>query len=375
MSTESNISMIEPGDKNLVKIETDQGQITLSPSTVRKYLVQGNGAITDQEIAYFLALCKFQRLNPWNRDVYLVKYGTMPATMVVGKDAFLKRAMKTPECKGFRAGVICLCNESKEVIHTEGFCPPDCKLIGGWAEVHKENWIFPLKIEVSLQEYIGKTKDGMPNKMWTEKPATMIRKVALVQALRESFPESFSGLYSVEEVNEVDESTLPATPPEPEPIDVGAPSDQPEAHQPERRRRANKFAGLDKAVYGATELNTCGATPEQLLEIRGYMRSDPRVKEMIERNLQSIGYTELSYFRQDEAEELLDLLRPSSSIGEGAESPQADDTPDDLIDCPLRPGDGMSRSQYCLTTCPDRKASGFCPALGEEPPVAEGGMI
>ena len=254
MSTESNISMIEPGDKNLVKIETDQGQITLSPSTVRKYLVQGNGAITDQEIAYFLALCKFQRLNPWNRDVYLVKYGTMPATMVVGKDAFLKRAMKTPECKGFRAGVICLCNESKEVMHTEGFCPPDCKLIGGWAEVHKENWIFPLKIEVSLQEYIGKTKDGMPNKMWTEKPATMIRKVALVQALRESFPESFSGLYSVEEVNDVDESALP-TMPESEPIDVGdsdvavskGPGDDGK-QQPERRRRANKFSGLDMSV-------------------------------------------------------------------------------------------------------------------------------
>ena len=115
------------------------------------------------------------------------------------------------------------------------------------------------------------------------------------------------------------------------------------------------------------------------------MRADNRAAEMVKRELAAIGYTELSYFRQDEAQEILDLLRPAHTAEEpesaAASVPQSDaaetaqDMPDDLVDCPLRPGDRMSISQYCKTTCPDRNQSGFCPALGEDPPVAEGAMI
>ena len=46
---------------------------------------------------------------------------------------------------------------------------------------------------------------------WKEMPATMIRKVALVQALREAMPQEFQGMYSPEEM----------------PIDVSALSQEP----------------------------------------------------------------------------------------------------------------------------------------------------
>ena len=46
---------------------------------------------------------------------------------------------------------------------------------------------------------------------WQKMPATMIRKVALVQALREAIPEEFGGLYSPEEMP-IDDSTLDSTP-------------------------------------------------------------------------------------------------------------------------------------------------------------------
>ena len=49
-------------------------------------------------------------------------------------------------------------------------------------------------MEVSLDEYIRKDKNGKPFSMWKEKPATMIRKVALVQVLREAFPNEVGGL-------------------------------------------------------------------------------------------------------------------------------------------------------------------------------------
>ena len=95
-------------EKGVVRIQTDTGEVTLSPSIIRRYLVSGSAsAVTEQEIAMFLGLCKYRRLNPFLREAYLVKYGTTsPATIVVGKDAYLNRAHKHPDFSGFKAGVI-----------------------------------------------------------------------------------------------------------------------------------------------------------------------------------------------------------------------------------------------------------------------------
>ena len=57
--------------------------VKLSPDTIKRYLVSGNGNVTDQEIMMFLGLCKYQHLNPFLREAYLIKYGDRsPATMV-----------------------------------------------------------------------------------------------------------------------------------------------------------------------------------------------------------------------------------------------------------------------------------------------------
>lgn len=209
---ESNTALQTQKPKGAVVISTDHGDITLSNEIVRKYLVNGNGAVTDQEVMMFMALCKHQSLNPFIREAYLIKYGNnSPATIVTGKEVFTKRAHKTPECKGFKAGVIVQNNETKETKDTMGFCPPGSTIVGGWGEVHLDGWLFPLRVEVDLKEYEGKTHTGEVTKMWKEKKATMIRKVALVQALREAFPEKFQGMYSPEEINSIDRS-LPDEP-------------------------------------------------------------------------------------------------------------------------------------------------------------------
>lgn len=227
--------------KGAVIISTDHGEITLSPDIVRRYLVNGNGNVTDQEVTMFMALCKAHGLNPFIREAYLVKYGnTNPATIITGKEVFTKRAHKTKECKGFKAGVIIQDNETKQTSETMGFCPPGSVIVGGWAEVHIEHWLFPLRVEVDLKEYEGKTNTGEVTKMWREKKATMIRKVALVQALREAFPEKFQGMYSPEEINTIDR-TLPDEPvqvvdvaqdqPTPQPRRGRPPKQQPEASE------------------------------------------------------------------------------------------------------------------------------------------------
>lgn len=169
---------------------------TLSAEIVKQYICP---LASDQEIMYFLQLCKAQNLNPFLKEVYLIKYPNYPATIVTGKETFTKRAARIKEFLGFKAGVIYGIGE--DIRYKEGaFIPPGGKLLGGWADVKRSDKPDPFRSEISLDEYIQTKNDGSPNKFWKEKAATMARKVALVQALREAFPDEFEGLYSPEEM-------------------------------------------------------------------------------------------------------------------------------------------------------------------------------
>lgn len=186
-----------------VKYSTPNGdEVILKPSTVRTYLTNGNGAVTDAEVNMFLSLCKFQKLNPFLKEVYLIKYGNSPATMVVGKDVLLKRAMRSPRYEGTKAGVITL-TANGELKEREGTFVLDGEtLVGGWAKVFVKSYATPIYASVSIKEY----STGQSN--WKSKPATMIRKVALAQALREAFPEETSALY---EASEMDKTVVDTT--------------------------------------------------------------------------------------------------------------------------------------------------------------------
>lgn len=189
--------------------ESNGNKVKLSPATVRNYLVSGGGAVTDQEVMMFLTLCKYQKLNPFLREAYLIKFGNSPATIVTGKEVFTKRAKNNPLYAGKTAGII-VQNEAGNVIEREGtFKLPEEKIVGGWAKVYIKGYENPEYVSVSFDEYVGKKKDGTINDVWAKKPATMIRKVAVVQALREAFPDDFSGLNAPEEVPEASSITLP----------------------------------------------------------------------------------------------------------------------------------------------------------------------
>ena len=89
-----------------VNYEAAGQMVELTQATVKQYLVSGNGNVTDQEVGMFLMLCKGQKLNPFLREAYLVKFGTQPAQIVVGKDAFTKRAESNKNYKGSEAGIV-----------------------------------------------------------------------------------------------------------------------------------------------------------------------------------------------------------------------------------------------------------------------------
>lgn len=181
-------------EKMAVTYQVNGEELTLTPSTIKNYLTRGNGDITGQEAVLFMNLCKYQKLNPFLNEAYLIKFGEKPAQMVAGKEAFAKRAESHEMYDGYRAGLIIA--RDKEVIEVEGsFTIPGDTVLGGWCEVYRKDRKYPIVAKVEFSEY------NKGQSTWKEMPKTMIRKVAYVQAHREAFPANLGGMYVEEEVS------------------------------------------------------------------------------------------------------------------------------------------------------------------------------
>jgi phage recombination protein Bet len=179
--------------EQLTVYNTDKGEMKLSPAIVKKYLVSGNGQVSDQEVAMFIALCKYQNLNPFLREAYLIKFGSSPATIVTGKEVFTKRESQIKECAGWEAGITVIKNN--EIVRRTGtLVLKGEELVGGWCKVYRHDWKVPIDVEVSMSEFDKKQSS------WKTMPATMIRKVAVVTGLREAFPTDFQGMYDSAEM-------------------------------------------------------------------------------------------------------------------------------------------------------------------------------
>lgn len=237
-----------------VEFESKSGvMVKIDADTVRRMLVKGNGNVTDSEIAVFLRTCQAKKLDPFESgEVSLIKYGNdAPAQMVVGYQAYVKRADYNPEYKGYKAGITVL--RQGQVIQKEGACvyrALDEKLIGGWCRVFRERngYMDETFMEVALDEY----DTGKSN--WKTKPATMIRKVAISQAFRNAFPTEYEGLYTTEEM--VASGAVPAEydsdaeSKNPEVIECAAPLGNVQAEAViDGKQRCELFA-LAKQVYG-----------------------------------------------------------------------------------------------------------------------------
>lgn len=173
----------------------------LTVNTIKQYLCP---TATDAEAYNFLQLCIHRDLNPFLKEAYLIKYGGQPATMVVGKDAFTRKAEESGKLDGYEAGIIVL-NKDKQIERRVGVVQFEGDvLVGGWAKVYRKDMKYPFVTEVPLTEYLKRKPDGTPQSSWGIMPGTMIRKVALVQDLREAFPKELGGCYDAVEMGTQD---------------------------------------------------------------------------------------------------------------------------------------------------------------------------
>lgn len=235
---------------------SDGSEVKLTPGIVAKYVITGGQQVDDREIFGFMARCQARHLNPLAGDAYMTAYknkktGRVEASVIVSKDYFVRTATQQAGFDGIKAGVVVWDKRTGEMGYREGtiYSKAQEQLVGGWAEVYDKSRSHPSRAEVSLDEY------DQHRSLWLSKPATMIRKVALVQALREAYPGAYGGIYDRDEMPEPPEpvaaqaaeveretealATVQEPAPEPEPVpeevmaDDGRVGTQPAELEPE----------------------------------------------------------------------------------------------------------------------------------------------
>lgn len=175
--------------------DRDGAEITLTPQDVAAYCYSGNAQLTQRDVVNFMATCQALGANPFLKDVYLVKYGNSEdAQIMAGKNYYTRVAAAIDTYDGATAGIITVDAQGAVAYRAGSFAAPGETCVGGWAEVHDKRWSVPVRAEVAMGEY------NSGRSLWKSKPMTMIRKVALVQALREAYPDRFAGTYDAAEM-------------------------------------------------------------------------------------------------------------------------------------------------------------------------------
>lgn len=207
-------------ERGIVRYKASDGsEVKLSPAIVQQYIVTGGQQVDARELFAFMSKCQARGLNPLAGDAYMTTYknkrtGQVEASVIVSKDYFVRTATQQLGFDGIRAGVVVSSKRDGSLTYREGSIVGASTevLVGGWAEVYDKARSHPSRAEVGLSEYDQKKS------LWVSKPATMIRKVALVQALREAYPGAYGGIYDGSEMPEerqapvvpVDEAAAPA---------------------------------------------------------------------------------------------------------------------------------------------------------------------
>lgn len=195
ISKASAMRAITPAQSTAISFVDDHGDaITITSDDVRMHICHQADA---KEVAYFMELCRAQRLNPFLNEAYLVKFQGRPAQIMVAHKALVKRAEAHPQYDGMEHGVVVMRGGE---VHNEqrGAYYPEAgeTLLGGWAKVYRKDRRMPIYAERSFKSM----NKGQAN--WKSMPDVMIDKCAQAAALREAFPDELRGMYVQEEMGQ-----------------------------------------------------------------------------------------------------------------------------------------------------------------------------
>lgn len=200
-------NVIAPGQATMIQYQDEGGDIiSISSDDVRARICPN---ANENEIAFFMETCRTQRLNPFTKDAYLVKYRDQPAQVIVAHKVLMSRTERNPNFDGMESGVTVLDRDGNIRQEQRGafYKAAGEQLLGGWCRIYRKDRRIPFYAERSLDEM----SKGQAS--WKSMPAIMITKCAQAACIREAFPDEFGGLYVAEERGqEVESKVEEATP-------------------------------------------------------------------------------------------------------------------------------------------------------------------
>lgn len=216
--------------------------IELNIEDVKAYVCKG---ADDKELFYFLNISKSFNLNPFKREVYWIKYGNNPASVVVGYETYLKRAERTGLLDGWDVAIGKDDNGQFATI-----------------TIHRKDRSRPFSWTV----YRAEVDTGQA--LWKRMPTFMLRKVAISQGFRLAFPEELGGLpYIPEEINGITSEQLPTNV-----IDT-------HAIKPDLRTHEDTFEQIKSDI---TNINNAPAVREYAKRWAKEINAHPRRSELVE---------------------------------------------------------------------------------------------
>jgi len=170
---------------------------------IKNHIAKG---CTDIELQYFLSVAQRSGLDPFAKQIYMIKRKEQQ------EDGTWKETA-TPQCSidGYRL----IADESGEYngsrIH---WCGKDGAWRDVWladeapaaakCEVFKKGCEQPFVAIAKFNSYAQRKKDGTPSKFWRTMPAEQLAKCAESLALRKAFPKKTSGIYTSDEMAQSD---------------------------------------------------------------------------------------------------------------------------------------------------------------------------
>lgn len=191
---------------------------------------------TNDELQMFVQVCNRTKLDPFARQIYATKRwdnkaGKETLSFQTSIDGFRLIAERSGKYEGQTLPVYCGPDGVWKEIWSDTAKPFAAKV-----GVYRRDFREPVWAIAKFESYVQTTKDGKPNSIWAKMPELMISKCAEALALRKAFPQELSGLYTADEMGQMDVAIEPATHETPTPAIAPkqaqpTPTPQPEAKE------------------------------------------------------------------------------------------------------------------------------------------------
>ena len=153
------------------------------------------------ELGAFLHYSQRTGLDPFARQIYMINRGGR-YTIQASIDGLRIVAQRSGEYAGQVGPYYCGQDGTWTDVWLEKE-PPLAAKVG----VMRKGFLEPLFAVAKFESYCVVGRDGKASGLWLKMPDTMIAKCAEALALRKAFPNDLSGIYSSEEMEQVDNVT------------------------------------------------------------------------------------------------------------------------------------------------------------------------